>query len=113
MAILPCSSSLAFFSGGSRSRRSSSGQNFACSCEESGRGDERLEKSCKFLEGEVIGGEGGTGALGDMGGAFIEGGLLVLICEVFVAGLAAEISKKKESDGCGLHHIHQIPVIIL
>ena len=45
--------------------------------EESGRGDAKLIKSCKFLEGEVTGGETGKGGFGDMGGTFIEGGLEV------------------------------------
>lgn len=63
---------------------------------ECGRGDDKLMKSCKFLDGDIAGGEGGTGAgaaaeevvvvscLGTgESGTFTDGGLVLEDDEVF------------------------------
>ncbi len=78
---LPCSSNFALFSGGNRSRGSSSGQKVGWRAEESGHGDAMLTKSCKFLEGEATGGDAGRVIWGETGCWDLrEGGLGGLGC---------------------------------
>ena len=59
------------------------------SAEESGHGDAMLTKSCKFLEGEVTGGDAGRVTWGEVGcWGLREGGLEGLGCrELDTAGL--------------------------
>ena len=71
----PCSSSLAFFSGGNLSKGSSSGQNVGSRFEESGGGEERLLKSWRSRESNEIGGVGGMGGLGGVDGVVTLGSL--------------------------------------
>lgn len=78
-------SNFALVSGGSRSRGSSSGQNVGFKADERGCGDARLMKSCKFLEGDIMGGDTDEGGLGDT--TFVEGGFDIFPCETDIAGL--------------------------
>ena len=92
----PCLSNFAFFAGGNRSRGSSSGQNVGCRADERGRGDARLMKSCKFLEGDITGDTDKGGLPGDT--TLFEGGFDIFPCCVTdMAGLGTETPNKNRA----------------